>query len=437
MSDQELRAALHALTAPDASAPPPDARELVLAGVGRRRRRARMALASGMALGLAGVLGLGWLWWPPGGESPDPGPAGGTGTWEPIAESPLAPRDGVISVWTGTEMLVVGGVNWWCPPGASCVEPAEEDLFHDGAAYDPATDTWRELPGTDHALWHGLGAWTGQELVVVTRFSGDPATLALDPAAGSWRELTAPPSPLDYVPFEYVLWAGDRLVFWTSDDSYGSDWSLDPESGEWTALPADPFGPTFDRSFGWTGTELVLSAQLNDQDYPGSFHVATLDLETGQWEVWPTSSPVTFWAQEWFVFDGHWVNATQGAVTSQPREAVVGAVDLATKEWVDVPQATDDDNALMAACQLPPLGASGDWLAAGGGALLSLDPSVAILTPPCDPIERPTAAVWTGEELIVWGGITRAADPAVYDPRQGTTGAGFRWSPPSPESSVQ
>src|SRR5262245_18550554 len=68
------------------------------------------------------------------------------GSWRTIAESPLSARAGSVSVWTGRELLVWSGLPAFadgCSPdeggGPICGSPA----VFDGAAYDPATDTWR------------------------------------------------------------------------------------------------------------------------------------------------------------------------------------------------------------------------------------------------------------------------------------------------------
>ena len=72
--------------------------------------------------------------------------------WRTLAPSPLSPREHALAVWTGSEVLIVGGA----------------DGTRDAAAYDPATDTWRELPGLPFDASEELSsaAWTGSELVV-------------------------------------------------------------------------------------------------------------------------------------------------------------------------------------------------------------------------------------------------------------------------------
>ena len=63
------------------------------------------------------------------------------------------------TAWTGPELLVVGarGLGLF-------------DGIKDAAAYDPATDTWRDLPGLPMQINDGASVWTGSELIVYGTF---------------------------------------------------------------------------------------------------------------------------------------------------------------------------------------------------------------------------------------------------------------------------
>ena len=58
-----------------------------------------------------------------------------TNTWRSLPASGLAPRAQAMTVWTGKELVVWGGLN-------SDFSAA----YNDGARLDPATSTWRRLP---------------------------------------------------------------------------------------------------------------------------------------------------------------------------------------------------------------------------------------------------------------------------------------------------
>jgi N-acetylneuraminic acid mutarotase len=106
-------------------------------------------------------------------------------TWRRIPDLPLAGRHRHVAVWTGDELIVWGGYDYHRALG-------------NGAAYDPASDRWRILaeapisPRCDHS-----GVWTGREMIVFGGTDGcgsggripfgDGA--AYDPASDSWRRL--------------------------------------------------------------------------------------------------------------------------------------------------------------------------------------------------------------------------------------------------------
>src|SRR5438132_12123259 len=85
---------------------------------------------------------------PPSGTPSPPGPPP---SWVTIAAPPIAGRISEGVVWTGKEMIVWGGVS----AGAQVA---------DGAAYDPAADSWRKLAPAPQGVMGGGGSaatWTG------------------------------------------------------------------------------------------------------------------------------------------------------------------------------------------------------------------------------------------------------------------------------------
>ena len=69
--------------------------------------------------------------------------------WRRLAPSPLSARSRAVSVTIGGRALFFGGTSEpdRCPPPGDCSAPAggigyTGPAFQDGAAYDPAADTW-------------------------------------------------------------------------------------------------------------------------------------------------------------------------------------------------------------------------------------------------------------------------------------------------------
>jgi len=138
--------------------------------------------------------------------------AGVPTSWTPLSRTnaPSA-RSGACAVWTGSRLLVWGGM--------------ADDVLGDGAAYDPATDTWTPLPsaGAPSARTDAAAVWTGSELVVVSGLgaSGPLADgAAYDPSTGRWRPLTNGGSP-SARSGPGAAWTGDSLILFGGLGSSG------------------------------------------------------------------------------------------------------------------------------------------------------------------------------------------------------------------------
>jgi len=134
-------------------------------------------------------------------------------TWRTLPVSGLTPRAHAITVWTGTELVVWGGLN--------------ADLtvaYGDGARLDPTTDTWRRLPPAPvPARGQATAVWSGHEVLL---WGGDTATgtevgkgAAYDPTTNTWRPL--PLSPLRAKTLPASVWTG-RFFIVIGGSSLGS-----------------------------------------------------------------------------------------------------------------------------------------------------------------------------------------------------------------------
>jgi hypothetical protein len=67
---------------------------------------------------------------------------------------------------------------------------AKGGTFNDGAAYDPATDAWRQLPRVKLSPQASTAAWTGSRVLA---WDYDLRAASYDPKRNSWRRLPGPP----------------------------------------------------------------------------------------------------------------------------------------------------------------------------------------------------------------------------------------------------
>lgn len=133
---------------------------------------------------------------------------------------PLQARGGHDVLWTGQEMIVWGGVSRRRPDSA----------LADGAAFDPATNTWRMLaPGPFFMPLATRAVWAGDRMIVVTH----DQTVAYDPAVDMWTTIGAGIDPPDSR--DHIAWTGSHVVVWSSAGIH----LFDPDARVWTRLP-DP-----------------------------------------------------------------------------------------------------------------------------------------------------------------------------------------------------
>ncbi|MGH3333726.1 MAG: hypothetical protein ACRDPJ_20720 [Nocardioidaceae bacterium] len=329
-------------------------------------------------------------------EAVDPG-------WRRIADSPLSPRQGEMVVWTGSEMLVFGGYDGPpCPPNADCLGGGRP--LTDGAAYDPTTDAWRPmadlpvLPDDVHASW--------EVDQVVLRREGAPGERGGTVQAWAYD-------------IDEDTWSRGRVTA----DAEPTPGQLDPRGRLAASLPPDPaWGPTFDRSVVWTGTEYFLTALLeNDPESPKHYRLARFRPGDEGWTDLGRT-PVEFWNPVWYWFDARLVNPSQNLAMGATEQRVSGAWNPTSNTWEPVAQLSAEDPG-DARCPLPEIGAAGDWLVTHNGILVSVIPSRVLPAPACDDVVEIHSALWTGSEILTWG--------AVDHGWQRNLAVGYRWQPPS------
>jgi hypothetical protein len=77
-----------------------------------------------------------------------------TNRWSRLLAAPLSGRQQTAGVWTGSELIVVGGNN------------TDGEVFVDAAVYNAVTRCWRRLPPMDSGrIWHSAVCTSRQLLV--------------------------------------------------------------------------------------------------------------------------------------------------------------------------------------------------------------------------------------------------------------------------------
>jgi hypothetical protein len=165
--------------------------------------------------------------------------------WSGLAASPLGARTDPLTVWTGTELIELGGT-------------VHETTVGNGAGYVPATGRWHRIPAPPGTvgLADAVTAWTGHLLFVANGQTSAcaagasvpdrclPSAGLYDPAANRWTS-TRLPRQMRGLELQAATWTGRDVVIAGVDQAHGrlGVAAYDPAARLWRMItPGLPAG---------------------------------------------------------------------------------------------------------------------------------------------------------------------------------------------------
>jgi N-acetylneuraminic acid mutarotase len=186
-------------------------------------------------------------------------------TWTAIAI--VNAPDGRIdykAVWTGSEMIVWGGFNN-SPPY----------ILNTGGRYDPATDSWitTSMINAPTARDFHTAVWTGTEIIVWGGYNGKDLNDGgrYNPATDSWVAISTvnAPSPREQ---HSAVWTGTEMVVWGGfsepDVWFNTGGRYNPSTDSW--IPTSTFNAPearWEHTAEWTGSEMIVWGGTNQTIY--------------------------------------------------------------------------------------------------------------------------------------------------------------------------
>ena len=187
--------------------------------------------------------------------------------WRPTSTTGAASaRTGHVAAWTGSLMLVWGGVKNY-----SSYYPEA------GGRYDPATDAWTTMTSTGAPTGRELptSVWTGSRMVVwggrqIGGWNYDYFSTGgqYDPAANSWTPTSTTAAPSARAEHTAV-WSGSRMLIWGgrgAGGTLGDGARYDPATNVWSPM-VDSYSQPFERfrhTAVWTGSRMVVWGGKSD-----------------------------------------------------------------------------------------------------------------------------------------------------------------------------
>lgn len=340
--------------------------------------------------------------------------------WTPIRADSTAPggRWQHVAVWTGTQMMIWGG------QGDSATD------LNSGGLYDPLTDTWRSTKvdaNTPGGFLHGTAVWTGREVIVFGSTGGG----RYDPASDAWLPMA---SGVVHRSQHTAVWTGNEMIVWggVGVPNLNSGDRYNPTTNSWTPIPvvaSTPAGRDLHTAV-WTGKEMIIwggygiSGPLNDG---GSFDPTTnvwtptrIDSRTPQARYLHTA-----------VWTGHDMFIWGGSPFLGPKFSSGGLYDPRRDSWsvtlndATTPTGREGHTAVWTGSEVIVWGGYPAASMHTGG---RYNPGTDTWTPTSFQTLGPRGrmdhtAVWTGSEMIVWGGrdlSSRTQSGGRYNPATDT-----------------
>jgi len=199
-------------------------------------------------------------------------------SWSEIAADDDAPsaRSVHTAVWTGSEMIVWGGIN------------DSLTVLNSGARYNPETSIWSQMRPAPLALYGHTAVWTGTEMIVWGDALNGNSGMAYNPQTDSWRLISHAGAPAPRMGHGAV-WTGSEMIVWGGSEGQGSFGTsagtgafYDAVQNIWTPitlLDAPAGGDGSWAEFGERGVELMWS-----ESHLVAMPINTYNEQTNSWE---------------------------------------------------------------------------------------------------------------------------------------------------------
>jgi N-acetylneuraminic acid mutarotase len=312
------------------------------------------------------------------------------------------------AVWTGAEMIIWGGFNT-SPPY----------FLYTGGRYNPATDSWMATSPTNAPTGRDFhtAVWTGIEIIVWGGYNGNDLNTGgrYNPITDSWVATSTANAP---VPREQhtAVWTGSEMIVWGGRDDttwFNSGGRYNPNTDGWTTTSTiNAPEARWYHTTEWTGSEMIVWAGTNQTTYlntggrynPNTDSWAATGVpndvlgRVGHTAVW-TGSEMIVWGGVDSTFNDTNTGGKYNPVNDSWLATTLGNAPLSrdshTAVW------TGSEMIVWGGYYYPP---GDDWNTGGryNPASDSWTPTSTVNVPLA---RRSHTAVWTGSEMIVWGGF--------------------------------
>ena len=313
------------------------------------------------------------------------------------------------AVWTGSEMIIWGGATL-------------HGGLNTGGRYNPALDTWTATNITNPPEARGAQStvWTGREMIVWGGFdvSNELNTGGrYDPITDSWTPTSTTNAPTARADHSAV-WTGSEMIIWggtgcSSNCNFNTGGRYNPATDSWTTTSTvnAPVARWIHRAV-WTGSEMIVWGGSDDMNY---LHTGgRYDPSTDSWTATSTVNVALGRIGHTAVWTGGEMIVWGGVDETFNDSSSGGRYNPSTDSWLasnlsNAPSPRDSHSAVWTGSEMIVWG--GVFCCpvmdfnTGGRYSPEADSWMAISTANVPLARWDHTAVWTGSEMVVWGGF--------------------------------
>jgi N-acetylneuraminic acid mutarotase len=309
------------------------------------------------------------------------------------------------AVWTGSQMIVWGGAH-------------DAGNLNTGGKYDPSTDTWAPTSTTNAptARWAHTAVWTGSEMIIWGGYNGMNTGGRYNPVTDSWIATSTTNAPSARASHTAV-WTGSEMIVWGgyNGNYLNTGGRYNPSADSWTATSTTnaPGGREYHTAI-WSGSEMIIwggTVQGSSSDNIAWRYNPGMD----SWTVGSTINvplPRHFHTAVWtgsemIVWGGSYYDGLNYFILNTG-----GRYNPSTDSWtatstINAPSGRVKHTAIWSGTEMIVWGGfvgAGNYTSTGGRYNPGTDSWTTTSTTNAPPGRYFHTAVWTGNEMIVWGG---------------------------------
>jgi len=174
--------------------------------------------------------------------------------WEAMsALNAPSPREGHVAAWTGSVMVIWGGM--------------AGTPNNTGGLYDPAGDGWTatSLVNAPEGRQNMTAVWTGSAMIIWSGINAGSSYLRsggrFDPAGNSWSPTSLAGAPAGRV-YHSAVWTGSLMLIWggnVAGNASDTGGSYEPVSDTWVPMPtANAPSPRSNHTASWLGDRMLV-----------------------------------------------------------------------------------------------------------------------------------------------------------------------------------